>query len=525
MLLILITSVAFQNGASAKTYYVDPAAGNIENSGDAENPWSTLEEVFKKRKTFVAGDTIFLRDGFHGAPSIRGKFDDFVVILPQTGHEPTFEKVVFSGARKWKLSGVQISPEFSAQYEKTSLITISSSASEILVTNCSCFSVSDNGSWGKHHWSGISCTGASIAGDNNILENNHFLNVKHGILVERTAEHNLIKGNTVENFAADGMRGIGSYNTFEYNVVKNCYDVDDNHDDGFQSYSQNADGVGKSTVYGIVLRGNIIINYEDANQPFKGPLQGIGCFDGMFEDWIVENNIIIVNHWHGISLYGAINCRIINNTVVDLDDNNPGPPWIKITEHKNGTKSTNNVIRNNLTTSIASDAGIGEVDHNVIIRYFSFYDNYFVDYENLDLSLIEGCNAIDVGSTDLAPEIDIVGTKRPQGEGIDAGAYEFIAGAKVDAIESLQPSSIHLSAYPNPFNPGTTITYELERASHVDLSLFNLLGARVETLVDKKQSAGTHRIQFSADGLPSGLYLCKLQTPEDVQSFTLVLCK
>ena len=52
-------------------------------------------------------------------------------------------------------------------------------------------------------------------------------------------------------------------------------------------------------------------------QPHRGALQGIGCFDGMFVDWIIENNVIIVDHYHGITLGGARGCRIVNNTVID----------------------------------------------------------------------------------------------------------------------------------------------------------------------------------------------------------------
>ena len=522
VMFFLFTHVQEIGGA---TYYVDPATGHIDNAGDAGNPWSTLEEVFKKRKTFTAGDIIYLRSGFHGSPSVRGKNTDYVTILPQEGHNPTFEKVVVSGAAKWKLSGVTISPELAPQYEKTALISISSSAAEIVVENCFCYSVLDNSSWTMTDWSSGSCSGASITGDNNILRNNHFINVKHGILVENSAENNLITGNTVENFAADGMRGIGSYNTFEYNVVKNCFNVDDNHDDGFQSYSYGPDGVGKTTVYGIVLRGNTIINRTDPAQKYKGTLQGFGCFDGMFEDWVIENNVIITDHWHGISLYGAKNCRIVNNTVVDLNNSSPGPPWIRITAHKNGTKSTDNVVRNNLTTALSNDANVGEVDHNVIISQYSFYDNYFVDYDNFDLRLIEGCRAIDAGTAELAPTLDILGTARPQGEAIDAGAYEYNEDSTVRVGDVFQPRMLELCNYPNPFNPGTKISYKLDRESHVRLSIFNLLGTHIDTLVDELQDAGIHSVAFDAAHLPSGTYIFQVKAGDLTATRPMILCK
>ena len=377
---------------SATSYYVDPVNGNMVDDGSMEDPWKTLAEVFAQNFTFEAGDTIFLLSGHHGSVVIKGINTDFVTILPLEGHQPTLKKATFNGAVKWKLSGVTISPETAPSYSKSNLIEINSTSSENIVDGCYCYSVEDPYSLSVTEWASLTCNGASVTGDHNIIRNSHFLNVRHGIIVEAEGQNNLMEKNMVENFSGDGMRGIGNYNSFEYNTVKNCYNVDDNHDDGFQSYSRGPSGVGSGTVYGIVLRGNKIINYTDPDQPFRGPLQGIGCFDGMFEDWIVENNVIITDHWHGITLLGARNCKIINNTVVDINATSPGPPWISIAKHKNGTLGTGNAVRNNLTTSMSNDAGIGTVEHNIIAGN---YDNFFVDYENFDLRLIEGCPAID----------------------------------------------------------------------------------------------------------------------------------
>jgi hypothetical protein len=65
-------------------------------------------------------------------------------------------------------------------------------------------------------------------------------------------------------------------------------------------------------------RGNLI-NYEDPAQLFRRTLQGIGCFDGMFVDWVVENNVIITDHWQWHHALGAQNARVVN-TVIDLND-------------------------------------------------------------------------------------------------------------------------------------------------------------------------------------------------------------
>ena len=445
--LAVMILLPFQEYAEAARYYVDPLNGDPGNAGTYESPWRTLEEVFALGETFEAGDTLYLLSGHHGSVIVEGINDGYVTILPLPGHDPTFKKVTFNNAAKWKLYGVTISPATAPSYSRSTLLVLNSNASEIIVDSCYAYSVEDNTTWSAGDWVSNACNGASVTGDNNILRNNHFLNVDHGILVESAGEQNLIERNIIENFSGDGMRGIGNYNTFAYNTVKNCYDVDDNHDDGFQSYSRGPGNVvGTGTVYGIVLRGNTILNYEDPNQPMRGTLQGIGCFDGMFEDWVVENNVVITDHWHGITLLGARNCRIINNTVVDRNTTTPGPPWISIAAHKDGTLGTGNAIRNNLTTSMDNDAGIGTVEFNIIV---SNYDDFFVDYDHFDLRLKEGCPAIDTGTDTDAPLIDIKGNARPQGAGYDVGAYEYPSGPDtvapvISSVESIRPNEVEV---------------------------------------------------------------------------------
>ena len=65
--------------------------------------------------------------------------------------------------------------------------------------------------------------------------------------------------------------------------------------------------------------------------------------------------------------------------------------------------------------------------------------------------------------------------------------------------------------YPNPFNPTTTITYHLVQPVTVELEVFDLRGRRIETLVDRIQSAGQHAVEFNTASLASGAYFYKIQ--------------
>lgn len=74
------------------------------------------------------------------------------------------------------------------------------------------------------------------------------------------------------------------------------------------------------------------------------------------------------------------------------------------------------------------------------------------------------------------------------------------------------PSSFALQQnYPNPFNPTTQISFDLPQASRVELSVYNVLGQKVETLIDGAMDAGTHQIEWNGDGNSSGIYFYRLQ--------------
>ncbi|MDR3627644.1 MAG: T9SS type A sorting domain-containing protein, partial [Ignavibacteriaceae bacterium] len=64
--------------------------------------------------------------------------------------------------------------------------------------------------------------------------------------------------------------------------------------------------------------------------------------------------------------------------------------------------------------------------------------------------------------------------------------------------------------YPNPFNPSTNIRIEIPKASHVNLSVYNVLGQHITTLINKTLNQGVYNNMFNASNLPSGIYIYKL---------------
>ncbi|MCB0664933.1 MAG: right-handed parallel beta-helix repeat-containing protein [Saprospiraceae bacterium] len=429
--------------ATAGVFFVDPVHGSMSNDGSAASPWKTLEEVFENNlietqsysplpysensilvpknagAPVKSGDTLMLRDGYHGTIFYRGIYNnDYITIMNQSGHEPMLGNIFISAGSRFIFDGLTITPEAAPSFFYSQLFRLESHgyhgpSREVIVRNCQLRGISDASGWGLKEWNSVgSCI--KIDGNASTVENCHCLNIDEGINI--SADSCIVSGNSIVNFAGDGMRGQGSYLLFEYNLVKNCYDIDDNHDDGFQAFTSPG-----YPLVGNVLRGNVILNWEDPDQPFRGTLQGIGCFDGPYVDWIIENNIVAVNHYHGISLYGAENCRIINNSVIDLDSvNGPNGTWIMVNDHKNGTPSSGCVIQNNLSFGFSYGQETDFLNNLLIAGYQNFVNASAVDFH-----LKPGSDAIDMGYNQGAPPIDIERNPRPVGGVVDVGAYEF----------------------------------------------------------------------------------------------------
>ncbi|MFQ6008288.1 MAG: T9SS type A sorting domain-containing protein, partial [Candidatus Zixiibacteriota bacterium] len=100
-----------------------------------------------------------------------------------------------------------------------------------------------------------------------------------------------------------------------------------------------------------------------------------------------------------------------------------------------------------------------------------------------------------------------------------------------DEPQNLLPSEYTLSQnYPNPFNPRTTIEYSLPARSHVELTVYNILGQKVRTLIDKDQNAGRYTVPWDAtddlgNEVASGVYLYRLKAGEVTVSKKMLLLK
>jgi len=98
-----------------------------------------------------------------------------------------------------------------------------------------------------------------------------------------------------------------------------------------------------------------------------------------------------------------------------------------------------------------------------------------------------------------------------------------ISGEAITGIN--KNTSVRVGVTPNPFNPTTEISIQLSAFGHVNLSVYDVSGRKVATLVDGYKDAGVHDVMFDGSGLTSGVYLYKLTTNQHVTTGKMVLMK
>jgi len=162
-------------------------------------------------------------------------------------------------------------------------------------------------------------------------------------------------------------------------------------------------------------------------------------------------------------------------------------------------------------------------------------DPLFVHASTHQLELQASSPAIAAGDTFALPEgidFDLAGNPRFTRTALDIGAYEALGPLSLGEPEAPNPARFdqYLYAAPNPFNPSTTIYYGVPDAGHVELTIYDLAGRRVKTLIAGHVATGDHEIGWDgrdAGGhrVASGVYLYRLSADEFTETKRMVLLK
>ena len=372
----LLTSSAL--AATAAEFHCDPARGIADGDGSASKPWRTVEEVLAARLVQMrgpdgrvadpaapvkGGDTIWLHPGYHGALRIRSGFNErFITFAAATGAAAQVAFVEIGEGCRWRVRGLTVSPSLAPAppaRRPSSLVTLGErggeQSAELVVEDCFIFSVADSSAWTARDWVEKPASGIWLGrhGRGHVARNNYVLNTRFGI--DLCAPDCRCEGNVVDRFSGDGIRVTRDGQVVEYNVVKNNFagaeDGDRNHDDGIQAFLFNA---GRGTLRKAVVRGNLIVARDTPGLPFPNPLQGIGFFDGPLVDFVVEQNVVFVSHYHGISLYDAQGCQVVSNACSAPADAGKLRPWIMLGQKQRAARG--NTVRDNIACSFGLTA-------------------------------------------------------------------------------------------------------------------------------------------------------------------------
>jgi hypothetical protein len=390
MQMMLITVGLFYFSISnATNFYVDPIKGNMAGDGSAMNPWRTLEEVINSRlietkdvlgtvinqgAPIKAGDTVFLRSGYHGFIQIKNAFNNaHITVTAGYNEKPTLSGLEVMSAKNWKFSRLTISPVFSnTGIKQSSIVTIGENnflgdTSNIYVTDSNIYSFNESPET-------LTCTDWAIKAKTAVtmgryakslyIINNYISNVSFGINI--MSQYSRVQSNVISDFSMDGIRAVVNNIVIEDNVIKNNYVVNSNHPDGIQGFSFNS----QISLANVSIMGNIILNRDKkinlaadvlSVNSYSGTMQGIGFFDGPVTNIQIKNNVVMSFNWQGIGLYDSTNGQITSNTVFTPAQITNAAARVTLGS-KNTSGNTNNAMMNNTAYDYIIQNSIGLVN-------------------------------------------------------------------------------------------------------------------------------------------------------------------
>ncbi len=136
-----------------------------------------------------------------------------------------------------------------------------------------------------------------------------------------------------------------------------------------------------------------------------------------------------------------------------------------------------------------------------------------------------GASSTEISAALSADYIDFDYSAKIQGENTGWYKIEYGTGTGMGGQETIPKQFALFQNYPNPFNPSTVISYQLAAGSDVKLVVFNVLGQKVRTLVNRRQAAGKYSVVFDASGLASGIYYYRITAGSFTRVHKMILIK
>ena len=572
---LILFMIVLQLPLTAEVYYVDQnhASANDNNGGSEAAPWATIK---KAATTASAGDTVLVKDGIYYDRVVftqSGNASAYITIKTYPGHNPEINGqnnaqwdglVNFSGVDYIRFEGFTVTNcnigqaiyiihnggnpstyielrDLILSHIDDSGVQVRGNASYIVIENCvahdfasaSAFDASTYSGGRPHHVtvkgneiynSGFAGVGSERA-DDIVVENNIIYDSEIGIDIG-SGKRNIIRNNSVTN-CPDGI--ILSSNS-DSEVYENT--IDDTNEAMYAYYwSAHGEPHQNNKWYrNLIMNANFGFFEMDRKNTSAdtGPTSGHEYYNNVFYN-VGGGNSYRGTFWfrgaddikfHHNSIYTR---RFLEAEIFELVNNAENASFINNIVSLRGDKGLV-FIEDGSSASFDyncyynRDGEVSAVGVNDTIADPLFVD---VDEGNLYLQNVSPCidNGINIGVFN-----DFDGNTRPVGIGFDMGAYEYDP-ANTILMENKVPLGYQLNQnYPNPFNPNTIIKYELPTTNYVNLSIFNVLGEKVATLVSERQNAGYYQVEWQASRFSSGVYYYRVESGEfhDVKKMILL---
>ncbi len=370
----------------------------------------------------------------------------------------------------------------------------------------------NSGSSGK----GIACVNSDASIRNNLITLNQEFGHGGGLFCSHSDPQ--VDHNTITDNSAGRGGGVYCYNSNP--IITNTILWGNSATYGSEIYTVDSD---PSVTYSDVEGGWTGEGNINADPLF--------CDPQLPDFWLAENSPCVGSGQNGedIGAYG-IGCEAIG-ICCDIDmipDDDPVivPPG--------GSFGLTGIIGNPTDDPITTDVWVG------VIYMGSFYQLW--NFPNIQLNSDQYLNShLNQNVPGNAPvgTYDYVAYCGDKPEVCDSAKFQFtVSGARINGgaeewnlqggwkEDELAPTECILdSNYPNPFNLKTTITYELPKACEISLTIYNLMGQELATLVEGVQDAGKHQVQWDAANRSSGVYFYKLEVGNRVFTRRMTLLK
>ncbi len=421
---------------------------------------------------------------------------------------------------------------------------------------------------------GITIYGANdnISLNNIIIDNNHIYDCdpawSEALTLNGNVEQFEVTNNLIEDVNNIGIDFIGGEDWLSHKFARSgrcawnrVFRANSSYEDGYAA--------------GIYVDGgnDIVIENNTVSECDLGIEIGAENSGVITSGITVRNNIVYANDKTGIVFGGydvstgrVKNCDFTGNTCFQNDalKVGNGELWIQYAEDNtirnnifyandqnllllSSTGNINNLLDYNLwytdsgsgsalfiwngtsyTGFSSYQSGTGQDEHSM------FSNPDFINAPAADFHISGASPAIDLGDPSFIPaqeEQDMDGQERVSGIRVDAGADEINTTSSAGSDAKIIPGNLVLfPASPNPFNPQTTLQYQISVKGMVDLSVYNIRGQRVIRLVSSVQTAGRHYAKWNgksdtAKDCSTGVYFARLNLNGNIRTEKLFLLK